>query len=167
MKGLAQIKQNAIQDGFKSPAVHAALAVLTTRQKRFVLGIMVQGLTPSAAATQAGYSSASQATTLLKNELVVDAISAMQLEYAKDLELSMQDVQQGMLDAIEIARITDNPMAMIAGWREIGKLIGVYVEKKEIKFTAEMPEALQDASTEELLKLVSSDVIEGELANVE
>jgi phage terminase small subunit len=165
MNKLATIKQNATADQFQVPAVHNALNALTTRQRAFVLGVMVSGLSMSAAAVEAGYSSGDQAQALMRNPNVVEAIRVMQLEYSKALDMTMADVQQGMLDAIDLARNTDNAMAMIAGWREIGKLIGVYVEKKEVKVTFNTPEAIQQADTATLLRLVSSEVIEGELAD--
>jgi len=164
MQSLATVKQNATADGFKSPSVHAALSLLTGRQKQFVLAVMVTGLAASAAAVQAGYSSGNHATVLMRNPNVVEAIRVMQIEYAKDLEIGMSEVQQGMLDAIEVARATDNAMAMIAGWRELAKMLGLYTEKKELSINFENPEALEEANTADLLKLVGSDVIEGEIA---
>lgn len=166
MQNLATVKQNATNDGFKSPAVHEALALLTSRQKVFVLGIMVSGLPAAAAAVQAGYSTGNHASILMRNPNVVQAISVMQMEYSKDLEIGMSEVQQGILDAIEVGRATDNAMAMIAGWREIAKLLGFYTEKKELTLKFATPEALADASTADLLKLVSSDVIEGEFESM-
>ena len=167
MNKLASIKQNAISDQFQAPAVHNALNKLTTRQRAFVLGVMVAGLSMSAAAVQAGYSNGNHAAVLMKNPNVVHAITVMQQEYSKRLELTIEDVQQGMLDAIDVARATDNAVGMIAGWREIGKLIGAYTEKKEIKVSFDHPEALENADTADLLKLVSSEVIEGELAEID
>lgn len=167
MNKLARIKQNAVSDQFQAPAVHDALNQLTTRQKAFVLGIMVAGLSMSAAAVQAGYSNGGHATVLMRNPNVVHAITVMQQEYSKNLEISLEDVQQGMLDAIDVARATDNANAMVAGWREIGKIIGAYTEKKEIKVSFDNPEALENADTADLLKLVSSEIIEGELAEAD
>ena len=167
MNKLATIKQNAISDQFQAPAVHKALNVLTTRQRAFVLGVMVAGLSMSAASVQAGYSTGNHAQVLMKNPNVIHAITVMQQEYSKNLELTVEDVQQGMLDAIDVARATDNAVGMVAGWREIGKIIGVYTEKKEVHVTFDTPEALADASTEDLLKLVSNDIIEGELSGVD
>jgi phage terminase small subunit len=167
MNKLATIKQNATSDQFQAPAVHEALNKLTTRQRAFVLGVMVAGLSMSAAAVQAGYSTGSHATILMNNPNVVQAITVMQQEYSRRMELTIEDVQQGMLDAIDVARATDNANAMVAGWREIGKMIGAYVEKKEIKISFEDPESIVNADTADLLKLVSSDIIEGELSEVE
>jgi len=166
MNKLATVKQNAISDQFQAPAVHNALTLLTTRQRAFVLGVMVTGLSMSAAAVQAGYSTGNHATILMRNPNVVSAITIMQQEYSKALDLTIADVQQGMLDAIDVSRATDNALGMIAGWREIGKLIGAYTEKKEVKISITTPEALEDASTEDLLKLVSNDIIEGELSDL-
>jgi hypothetical protein len=163
---LSVIKQNAVADGFNSPAVHAALAVLTGRQRAFVLGVMVRELPATVSAINAGYSTGNHVTILMRNPNVLEAIRVMQIEYSKDLELGMSEVQQGLLDAIELGRSTDNAMAMIAGWREIAKLLGLYTEKKEIKLTFEDSSELKDASTRDLLKLVSSDVIEGEIERV-
>ena len=166
MNKLATIKQNAISDQFQAPAVHEALNKLTTRQRAFVRGVMVAGLSMSAAAVQAGYSTGNHASVLMNNPNVVHAITVMQMEYSKRLELTVEDVQQGLLDAIDVARATDNANAMVAGWREIGKIIGAYTEKREIKITFDNPDSIVNADTADLHRLVSSDVIEGELAGV-
>ena len=161
------VGQNAIADQFKAPAVHAALALLTSRQRAFVLAIMISGLSTNAAAVQAGYSTGNQGYVLMKNPNVVNAIAAMQTEYAHDLELGMEEVKQGMLDAIDVARATNNAMAMIAGWREIGKLIGAYVEpEKLIKIDISDTRSLESVPTVKLYEMLEEDednILEGEL----
>jgi phage terminase small subunit len=157
----ALIAINACQDQFQAPTVHAALALLTSKQRVFVLGIMVSGLSNSAAAREAGFASGNHASVLMKNPNVVNAIAAMQLEYASKLEMDVENVKEGMLDAIDVARATNNAMAMIAGWREIGKLIGVYVEpEKNININVNDMDSLENVSTERLYELMGKNVLE-------
>jgi phage terminase small subunit len=157
----ALIAINASQDQFQAPAVHASLALLTSKQRIFVLGIMVSGLSNSAAAKEAGFASGNHASILLKNPNVVNAIAAMQLEYSRKLELDIEDVKEGMLDAIDVGRATNNAMAMIAGWREIGKLIGSYVEpEKNININVNDMDSLENVPTAKLYELLDNNVLE-------
>jgi hypothetical protein len=157
----ALVAQNAILDQFQNPQVHTALTLLTSKQKTFVLGIMISGLSVSAASRAAGFASGNQGYVLMKNPNVTEAIAAMQLEYANKLDLDMDDVKEGMLDAINVGRITNNAMAMIAGWREIGKLIGAYVEpEKLITIDINDNRSLENIPTSKLYEMMGNDVIE-------
>ncbi|MDR3453020.1 MAG: hypothetical protein P4L96_09475 [Rhodoferax sp.] len=42
------------------------------------------------------------------------------------LSLAPEDVRAGLLEAVAYARAQMNPMAMISGFREIGKMLGLY-----------------------------------------
>jgi len=67
----------------------------------------------------------------------------------------------GLIESIDMARMMAEPMTMIAGWREIGKALGLYEpEKKSIDLTvnqARLRSQYEALSDEELL-----DIIEGE-----
>ena len=79
---------------------------------------------------------------------------------AKRLKLSRENALEGFLEAITLAQVKADPAAMIAGWREIGKVLGFYApEQRTVKLTANgdalraQYEALSD---EELLAITSS-----------
>jgi len=78
----------------------------------------------------------------------------------------------GMLEAIDMARLQGESGVMVAGWREIGRMCGYYAaEKKEIsvnisaKRTIDKLETMSDA---ELLEMIEQDeeAIEGEFTEV-
>lgn len=101
---------------------------LTSRQAKFVLHFLVSG-NGTRAAIEAGFSPASARVTahrLLTKAAVRAAIAARQGVDARRLEIERQDVIQGLLEGVAAAKSQANPAAMIAGWREIGKMLGFY-----------------------------------------
>lgn len=58
------------------------------------------------------------------------AIEARQAADASRLSLRREDVLAGLLDAVEQARAQSNPMGMIAGLRELAKLMGFYPDSR-------------------------------------
>jgi phage terminase small subunit len=101
---------------------------MTPKQKRFVAEYLVDG-NGTAAAIRAGYGRAGArvaAHRALRNDNVAAEIAARQVRDAKRLRLARETALQGMLDAIDVAKVQANPMAQIAGWREIGKMLGFY-----------------------------------------
>lgn len=82
-------------------------------------------------------------------------------------DITRRDVVEGLREAIDLAQLKEEPSAMVAGWREIGKVVGVY-EPKEVKVThngtiQHQLEQLEQLSDEELLAISSDEVIEGEV----
>ena len=59
-------------------------------------------------------------------------------------EITRDDVLEGFKDAIAIARTQSEPMTMIAGWREVGKMLGMYEAKLKIEITGELPGGTKD-----------------------
>ena len=47
-------------------------------------------------------------------------------QYEAAAQMSRQKVMEGFKESIEMAKLMAEPMTMIAGWREIGKLCGYY-----------------------------------------
>ena len=74
---------------------------------------------------------------LLTKPDVQAAIQARQAATALELGgVTRQRVLSGLLEAIQVARELRNPGAMIAGAREIGKLLGFYVpEAQRVELT--------------------------------
>jgi phage terminase small subunit len=101
---------------------------LTAKQSKFV-GWYLAGECGTRAAKAAGYGKAGAhvtASRLLKNPKVQEALQARQTADATRLSLRREDALQGLLEAIQQARAQGNPAAMIAGWREIGRMLGLY-----------------------------------------
>jgi len=134
---------------------------LPSKQARFVAEYLVDG-NGAQAAVRAGYARSGakvQAARLLKSETVLAAVRSGQREISDRLALSRERALQGVLEAIDIARAAGDASAMIAGWREIGRLMGYYQPDKTkqvhvnimAKRVIEQMEMMSDA---DLVKLV-------------
>ena len=63
---------------------------------------------------------------LTKDNPVRRRIQARQASDSAELGVTRQKVLDGLMEAIEQARAQTNPMGMIAGYREIARLLGLY-----------------------------------------
>jgi hypothetical protein len=136
---------------------------LTPRQQRFVSEFLVDHR-GGPAARRAGYASAGSRVTahklLTRHNGVRAAITAAQALDSQRLQIERQDVIEGLLEAVADAKAQGNPMAMISGLREIGRMLGFYepeVKRVEIaddaNGTMRRMEAMSDS---ELLAIISS-----------
>lgn len=148
-------------------------APLTERQRLFIKHLVHDKLPNGAAARAAGYSPTSAsmiASELLRNPKVVAAIAEEREAYAKASGMTKQKVIDGFAEAIDLARIKADPIAMIAGWREIGKMCGFYEPTKaELRVTVQgkvMLDRLNQMSDAQLLELLENEsanrVLEGD-----
>ena len=100
----------------------------TAKQARFVREYAVD-CNGAAAAVRAGYSPRSAKVTasrLLTKANVQRALRQIQQVDAERLALSREAVIDQLQDAIELARVKQDPMAMIVGLRELGRMMGYY-----------------------------------------
>lgn len=116
------------------------VAELTAKQARFVSEYLVDG-NGAGAAVRAGYSAAGAhvtASRMLRNATpVARAIEARQAADATRLSLRREDVLAGLLEAVDQARAQSNPMGMIAGFRELARLLGFYApEIRKVALTS-------------------------------
>lgn len=105
---------------------------LSDRQVRFVAEYLVDA-NGTQAAIRAGYGAAGArvaAHRLLTNVAISSAIEARQRADGERLGVRRQDVLKGLLEAVYLARDQANPAAMVAGLREIGKLMGLYAPER-------------------------------------
>lgn len=106
---------------------------LTAKQAKFVTEYLVDG-NGAGAAVRAGYSASGAhvtASRMLRNATpVARAIEARQAADATRLSLRREDVLAGLLEAVDQARVQINPMGMIAGLRELAKLMGFYPDTR-------------------------------------
>ena len=102
---------------------------LTAKQQRFAQEYAVDG-NATAAAIRAGFSPGSARVTacrLLKaNSAVQAAVRREQAKVAARIQIDRERVINELQEAIDLARTRGDPAAMIAGWREIGRLCGFY-----------------------------------------
>ncbi len=87
------------------------------------------------------------------------AVREGESQIAREAEISRRKVLDGLQEAIELARLKADAGAMIAGWREIGKLCGFYApERREVRLSvgaAALQHELEYLSDAELIKLVA------------
>lgn len=106
---------------------------LTSKQRRFVdeFALSRNG---AAAAARAGYAHGSAkvaAARLLTKANVQAALGRREAAAARALEVTRQRVIQELQDAVELAKLKNDPMAMVAAWREIAKICGLYAPERQ------------------------------------
>ena len=146
---------------------------LTTRMKEFVK-LWAQGESILSAAIRAGYNDGgTYAYRLAKDPAILKIYHREKEAYAASVGMTRQRVMEGLLEAVEMAKIQADPTAMIAGWREVGKMCGYYepVKKQiDVNITGNVVmERLNRLSDSELLKLIeqqTTNALEGEFAEV-
>jgi phage terminase small subunit len=136
-------------------------ANLTTKQAKWIEHYLSCG-NASASAVKAGYSpnGASVAgARMLRNVSVQKALQARQAADATRLSIRREDVLAGLQEAIAQAREQQNPMAMIRGWAEVAKMLGLYaVETKRVELTTAQESVKGNyaaMSDEQLLTLIA------------
>ena len=111
-----------------------AHTLMTAKQARFVDEYLVDA-NGTQAAIRAGYGAAGArvaAHRLLTNVAISSAIEARQRVDATRLSVDRNRVLTGLLEAVEMAREQRNPAGMVAGLREIGKLMGFYTDRVKV-----------------------------------
>lgn len=132
------------------------------QKNQFAVNISM-GMTQSAAARASGYN-AQMGGKLLKDPETQALITQNTQNLQSQLILSRNDVLEGMLSAIDDAKLEGEAMPQIAGWREIGKIIGCYAPEKKELVIEQNVEVIQtrvrELADEELHKYA---LIEGEV----
>lgn len=130
--------------------------ILTEKQDKFVSAIL-EGKDRAVAASLAGYG-ANHAYNAEKTVAVQEALRAARDELSSAAQISRADVIDGIMEAINLARLAADPASMIKGWTEVGKMLGHYApEVKRLEITdnqkrlASKFEAMTD---EDLLKII-------------
>jgi hypothetical protein len=145
---------------------------LTDKQKIFV-DALLRGATQTMAARAAGYTSPKvEGHRLMKTPKIREAVQYMQRSYEKANQMTRKKVMNGLLEAIEMAKIQAEPATMVSGWREIGRMCGYYAAEKtiiDINITAKRAvDKLETLSDAELLEMIEEDseTIEGQFTEV-
>ena len=135
--------------------------MLSARESAFVASFLASGnATASAIAANFSHKGASVAgNRMLRNARVKKALQDRQAADAARLSIQREDVLASLLAAVDTARIQQNPMALISGLREVGKMLGFYaVHTKRIELAVEGEGAIADLgrlSDNELIRIVS------------
>ena len=142
------------------------LVELTPMQDKYVKA-RIAGVDSIPAARIAGYSNAKMnAREVAASPSVQSAIEAGFRKNEKRAEMSKQKVIDGMLDAVEQAKMLADPNAQVNGWREIAKMCGYYEPQRlqvEVSVSAKrMLSVYESLSDDELLKLADQNVIDSD-----
>ena len=116
-----------------NPRILIIYGYMTPRQNQFVLEYTLSRNATSAA-IKAGYSPRTARQTgsdLLSNPYIRSMVTQKEAEAAERLAVTRERVIAELAKAIDVAREQRNPMAMIAGWREISKICGYYAPEKQ------------------------------------
>lgn len=131
---------------------------LTEKQKNFVK-FWAQGDSVSNSALRAGYAQDSIAYQLVKMPNILALKHKLEAQWESENQMSRKKVMDGMLEAIDMARLMAEPANMIAGWREIGKICGYYApveHKVKVDVTGNIVlDKLNALSDAELLKIIT------------
>jgi hypothetical protein len=134
-----------------------SIMTLDAPVRKFCMKV-AEGMTPSDAAVFCGFEDPGKtAKQLMMRPTVKKALNVMIERTMKMSEITRDDVLDGFKDAIAIARTQSEPMTMIAGWREVGKMLGMYEAKLKIEITGgagELERQLANMSDAELLRMV-------------
>jgi len=130
---------------------------LTTKQKQFVQA-WAEGNSLSIAAQRAGYAADGVAYRLARMPNILALKNQYEKKYERAAQMSRAKVLEGFKDSIAMATLMSEPMTMIAGWREIGKLCGYYAPvetrvKMDVTGNITM-DRLTQLSDAELLELI-------------
>ena len=131
---------------------------LTDKQKLFV-HYWSKGDSIQSASLRAGYSDGGTvAYRLVKMPNVLALKAKFEAQWEASGGITRQKVMDGMLEAIDMARMEADPTAMIAGWREIGKICGYYApveHKVKVDVTGNViVNKLNSLSDAELLQII-------------
>lgn len=121
----------------------SAASPLTAKQTRFIDEYLVDA-NGTQAAIRAGYGATGArvaAHRLLTNVAISSAIEARQRADATRLSMERETVLAQLLEAVQMARVQMNPAGMVAGLREIGKLMGLYAPER-VKVAVDAADAM-------------------------
>lgn len=135
---------------------------MDNREAQFAANIAM-GMPQGAAARTAGFRTA-LGTDLMKRPEIQQEIIQQTQHFSKELILNRNDVLTGLLDAIQDAKLQGDATPQIAGWREVGRIIGCYApEERKVTYNGDISviqKRVMELSDE---KLHEYTTIEGEI----
>lgn len=132
---------------------------LTDKQKLFVK-FWAEGESITSASVRAGYNdNAAIAYRMVKYPNVLAMYHQLKSKYEEAGQMTRQKVMDGLLEGVEMAKLMAEPMTMISGWREIGKMCGYYApveHRVKVDVTGNIViDRLNSMSDAELLKVIT------------
>jgi hypothetical protein len=169
--------ENLNGPGLRDPAVRALGPKanherLNDKQRAYVEGIARDGKSKRQAARDAGYSSPRTAIQKLDvHPTVQKAMVEERHAHEEALGMTRKRVVDGLMEAVDLARIKADPLSMVAGWREVAKICGYYEPVKhkiEVSVNGQvLLNQITSMSDEDLLKLADeANIIDGEFTAI-
>lgn len=137
--------------GKKDYRLRSATKLLTEEERVFVQEHVRNGISYLAAARRAKphlKAPEQWVNRLIRKPHIQAAIADEKAAYALATGMTKKKVIDGFLEAIEMARTMAEPMTMVSGWREVGKMCGFYEPTRaELKVTVEGARTLERMKT--------------------
>ena len=99
---------------------------------------------------------------MVKMPNVLKAYRIEKQKYEEAGQMTRKRVMDGLLEAVEMAKLLSEPATMVSGWREIGKMCGYYEPVKHelnVNVTGDVTvRQLNGMSDAQLLKLIKGSV---------
>lgn len=142
--------------------------MLTNPQHVKFCHALMLGLPPKQAAREAGLASY---RNVMRRPDIKAYLVELQADARKKYEIDRDDVAKMFMEAAEMARALEDPQALIAAAREIGKLLGHY-EPEERRITLSVDQTKRKQELEmldesKLLDLAGTDVVDAEFKLIE
>lgn len=140
---------------------------LSNAEQSFLYNLEVLGLSTLRAAELAGLGSP---YNVLKKPHMIAARAQYRDSVRGSMDFTRDDVIYGIKEAVDQAKVMADPMAQIAGWREIAKLKG-HDKTPNINITLtgtveDMRRQLQGMSTDALLRMAGDNILDADFYRV-
>lgn len=140
---------------------------LTAVEQMFLYQLEVVGLSVVRAAEVSGLKSP---YAMLKKSYIIAAREQYRAAVQGRTDFTREDVVHGFKQAIDQAAILGDPMAQIAGWREIAKIKGYdKIPSVHINLTGtveQVTKQVKSLSTARLIELAGSEALDGDFYRV-
>jgi len=148
-------------------ASHVDAERLTPQAKNFIK-LWAEGNTVHAAALKAGYVNTSYAYALAHTPTGMALYNEEKKKYEEVSEMTRKRVMDGLLDGIEMCKITGDGPGVITGWKTIGQMCGYFEPiKRKVELSVKgnvMLGRLNAMSDADLLKVIQEGVTHDLLA---
>lgn len=143
-----------------------------TSQQKILVESLFAGLNRKQALARAGLSEHTNVNHMInRNPGMKQYAQFLQDQEKAKWKVTREDVTKGIKEAIEDAKMLEEPNTQINGWRELGRLHGLYApEEKKVTLSTQAEERLrqlEESSTEDLLKMADQPVIEGDFEQLD
>jgi len=140
---------------------------------KLIEGFLVMNMTKRQAAAYAGFSE-NQANRILNSDNGKRLLAETREQLARKYNITKERVIKGMVDAIDQAKLLGEPGTQISGWKELGKMQGLYEPQvHRVEYSADeetLRKQIREMSQDQLIELATAkdptNIIDGEFEEV-